>query len=53
MLGTDADKAEENLLQSALSVLGYSVQSMLLRPEDDHKTIKHMRSEYRRIKEKM
>ena len=50
MLGTDADKAEENVEQTLLGVIGYSAQTLRLHPNMTPHVLKHMRFEYLRVK---
>lgn len=49
LLGTDADPAKEDLVRTLLGVIGYSLQSFRMRPEDTPKTHRHMRSEWHRV----
>ena len=53
MLGTDEDKAEEDVVQSLLGVLNYSYGSLERKAVPQHKIIRHMRSEFLRIHEKV
>jgi hypothetical protein len=52
MLGTDADPPEEDLVSSALGVISYARQSLILKPKRPDRILGYMRSEFLRIYEK-